>query len=374
MCGMLPACLALVVIAFALALPIVWRLIGVSQRRGHVDRVDERFAHKADARPIANTGGVGVFVALALPALALLIAARLPGVSSDDGSAWSRLAFAVRENTFVLTGYLLAVFTAHIMGLVDDRRPLGPRFKLGMQLGIALFIAAVLDLRIFELLDARLGAVGYVASVVITVLWIVVITNAMNFLDNMDGLAAGVGAIIAALYLAATIIHDQWLVAIICALLVGALLAFLIFNIAPARIYMGDGGSLVVGVTLAIVSVHTTYFDPAGEQPGDWYGLLMPLMLMAVPLYDFTSVTLIRLSQGRSPLVGDRQHFSHRLVGKGLSVRGAVGVIWLCTLATGLSGVMLGTLAAWQAALAAGQTVAVIAVLALLEWSGRARP
>ena len=157
-------------------------------------------------------------------------------------------------------------------------------------------------------------------------------------------------------------------------LLVGALLAFLIFNVAPARIYMGDGGSLVVGVTLAIVSIHTPYFDPGGEQPGEWYGLLMPLMLLAVPLYDFTSVTLIRLSQGRSPLVGDRQHFSPPPVAKGLSVRGAVGVIWLSTLATGLSGVMLGTLATWQAALAAGQTAAVIAVLALLEWSGRTRP
>ncbi len=96
----------------------------------------------------------------------------------------------------------------------------------------------------------------------------------------------------------------------------------------------------------------------------------MPLMVMAVPLYDFVSVTLIRLSQGRSPFVGDRNHFSHRLVRRGLSIRAAVVVIWLCALATGLSGVMLSSLAGWQAGLAAGQTVAVVAVLALLERGG----
>jgi UDP-GlcNAc:undecaprenyl-phosphate GlcNAc-1-phosphate transferase len=90
-------------------------------------------------------------------------------------------------------------------------------------------------------------------------------------------------------------------------------------------------------------------------------------------LYDFTSVTLIRLSQGRSPFVGDQSHFSHRLVRKGLSKRNAVLVIWLCTLATGLSGVMLGSLTPWQAVIAGGQTLIILAVLAILERTSKAQ-
>ena len=98
-------------------------------------------------------------------------------------------------------------------------------------------------------------------------------------------------------------------------------------------------------------------------------GMLMPLVVMAIPLYDITSVTLIRLSQGKSPFHPDQQHFSHRLVAKGLSRRAAVIVIWLCTLATGLGGVLLGRLEAWQAALVAGQTAAIVVMLAVMERS-----
>ncbi len=149
------------------------------------------------------------------------------------------------------------------------------------------------------------------------------------------------------------------------------MLGFLIFNFPPAKVLMGDGGSLVVGLMLAIISIRTTYFSPNDAvMPGAWYGLLMPLMVMAVPVYDCASVVLIRLSEGRSPFVGDRRHFSHRLVSRGLSARTAVIVIWLCTLATGLSGVMLSSLTGWQAGLAAAQTIAIVAVLGAMEGAG----
>src|SRR6185369_6952458 len=106
---------------------------------------------------------------------------------------------------------------------------------------------------------------------------------------------------------------------------------------------------------------------------GHWYALLMPLVVLAVPLYDFTSVTLIRLSRGLSPFVGDRNHFSHRLVRMGLSERAAVLVIWLATLSTGLGGVMLARLEGWQAALVTAQAAAMLAVVAVLERSRAAR-
>jgi UDP-GlcNAc:undecaprenyl-phosphate GlcNAc-1-phosphate transferase len=270
---------------------------------------------------------------------------------------------------------LAAAAVFHVMGLIDDRRRLGPYSKLLVQLLVAAALAIFFDMRILMLLDAW-GAGGRGLSVAVSVLWIAAITNAINFLDNMDGLSAGVSAIIAGLYLAATLIGGQWFVAALCALLLGSLLAFLAFNFPPAKVFMGDGGSLVVGLLLAVISVRTTYVDccdaASASHSGSrgWYGVLMPLVVMAVPLYDIASVTLIRLSQGKSPFYPDQQHFSHRLVKKGLSKRTAVMLIWLCTLATGLGGVMLGRVEGWQAALIAGQTAAVVAVLGMWERSG----
>jgi UDP-GlcNAc:undecaprenyl-phosphate GlcNAc-1-phosphate transferase len=238
-------------------------------------------------------------------------------------------------------------------------------------------------MRLLAFLGTWYGPAGAAASVVLSILWIVAITNAMNFLDNMDGLSAGVGAIIAALYLAAALLAGQWFVAGLAAIVLGALLGFLVFNFPPARLFMGDGGSLPLGFLLAVISARTSDFAPfslpgprpeALVLPGHWYGVLMPAVVLAVPLYDLVSVTLIRLRRGRSPFHADRNHFSHRLVRRGLTQRSAVLVIYLATAATGLGGVMLGTLQRWQAALVALQVLATLATLALLEASGPAPP
>ena len=184
--------------------------------------------------------------------------------------------------------------------------------------------------------------------------------------------------VIAGLYLAATLLAQQWFIASVCALLIGALLGFAVFNFPTAKLYMGDAGSLVVGLLLAIISVRTTYYhwpDPtdapgpaSGSIDASWYGMLMPIVIMAVPLYDMITVTLIRLRQRRSPFVGDLNHFSHRLVRRGLSKRAAVMVVWMATAATGLGGVMFGSLAPWQALLVASQAAIVVALLARLEF------
>jgi UDP-GlcNAc:undecaprenyl-phosphate GlcNAc-1-phosphate transferase len=164
------------------------------------------------------------------------------------------------------------------------------------------------------------------------------------------------------------------------ALLIGSLLGFLLFN-APksatkgASIFMGDSGSLVLGFTLAFLTVRTTYVAEPGSTTaegmpipaGGWYGVFMPIVVLAVPLYDILSVTIIRLRMGKSPLVASPHHISHRLVSYGLSKRDAVVVIWGLTAITGLMGVMLGSLAPWQAVLAGGQTILIFLVLAVFE-------
>jgi UDP-GlcNAc:undecaprenyl-phosphate GlcNAc-1-phosphate transferase len=278
---------------------------------------------------------------------------------------------ATASDVLVLLAGLLVL---HVLGVLDDRRPLGPWLKLMVLVGVTGAVVWWTDTRLLTLLDAPLG--GPWASIVVTVLWIVVVTNAMNFLDNMDGLSAGVGAIAGACFLAAALVHGQWFVAAMLAVLVGACGGFLVFNFpwrarrndadgGGATIFMGDGGSLVIGFLLGFLTVRTTYYAP--DAAGGWYGVFMPLVVLAIPLYDFMSVVLIRLSQGKSPLVGDLQHLSHRLVRRGLSKRAAVLVIHGLTGITAIGGIALGSLQPWQAVLVGVQTALVLLVLAVFE-------
>ncbi len=368
---MILVCLALVPVAMCVCLPLCQWLIARALRKGQLDQPG-REPHKLHAQPTPNVGGIAIFAAVALP-MALALAAVWLAPASWWQGALAPLAVhlpGLKAQTPLGLGVLLSLTVLHVLGRIDDTRGLGPYTKLLVEAGAALFLSIALDVRILHLLSDY-GPAGVVASHLLTMFWIIAIVNAMNMLDNMDGLSGGVGAIAAALYLMATLLAGQWFVAALAALLLGALVGFLVFNFPPAKVFMGDGGSLVLGLLLAIISIRTTYFSTdhsaAAPAPGAWYGLLMPLLVLAIPLYDLTSVTLLRLARGQSPFKGDHNHFSHRLVRKGLSRRTAVLVIWLCTLATGISGVMLAHLTWWQACLAAAQTIAVIAVLAILE-------
>ncbi|MEX0777551.1 MAG: MraY family glycosyltransferase [Phycisphaeraceae bacterium] len=375
---MITVCLGLVLVGLAISWPMTWLLVRAGHQLGVVDEPEDRAAggRKWHARAVPNLGGVAIFWGVMLPVLLGLAAAWAVPPQDWTGPAAALVDHlpGVRRQTPLILAVVLAAGVLHVLGLVDDRKRLGPLLKLIVQLAVAGVLVGAFGLRVFELLDTYFGAAGAIASGILTVLWIVVITNAMNMLDNMDGLSAGVGAIIAALYLAANLLGGQWFVAAMAALLLGALIGFLAFNFPPASIFMGDGGSLVLGLLLAIISIRTTYVGvptpDAVVGPSRAYGVLMPLVVMAIPLYDFVSVVIIRTLTGKSPFVGDRNHFSHRLVRKGLTEKRAVIVIWLCTLATGLGGVMLGRLEAWQAALVAGQCAAVLAVLALMERGG----
>ena len=174
--------------------------------------------------------------------------------------------------------------------------------------------------------------------------------------------------------MAATIINGQFFTASAFGLLCGAIMGFLVFNVPPARIFMGDGGSLLVGFLLAVLTVRTTFVDTADPDfalGSAWYGVLMPVVVLAIPIYDLVSVSLLRISQGQSPMRGDQQHLSHRLLGLGLSRRNAVLVIWALALSTGVGGIVLGSLKPWQAMMVGAQTLAIVFVLALLEMGAR---
>ncbi len=360
----------LIGVALAISLPATWAVLVLSRRMGAFDSAPIEGQIKATTRAIPNTGGIAIALALLAPMIAAAVGfglidpgsmpafldpikAHIPGLRSQLALGWT------------LIGCVLGL---HVLGLIDDRRPMGPWVKLAVMLAPGLIFAVFFDTRLMTLLDGYVG--GSWLSIIVTVLWFAAIINAMNFIDNMDGLSGGIAAIAGSMLLIATLLNGQWFVAALCALLVGSVLGFLAFNFPPARIFMGDGGSLVIGLMLAFLTVRTTYVptDETGPSAGGWYAVLMPVVILAVPLYDFVSVTLIRLRQGKSPFVGDMQHFSHRIRDRGLGARSTILVIYALTLATGISGLLIARAQDWEAIVLGAQVVALLSAIALFEY------
>ncbi|MEA3227042.1 MAG: MraY family glycosyltransferase, partial [Planctomycetota bacterium] len=228
---------------------------------------------------------------------------------------------------------LLSIITLFAVGLWDDKKHLGPLFKLAVQFAVAIVAATFAEIRVELFIEST------IISSALSAFWIVLIINSFNFLDNMDGASAGIAVIASSILFAAAAFSGQVFVGGMALVFIGTLLGFLVFNFPPARIFMGDAGSLVVGFFVALLSLRTTYYHEAHS--GQWYPVFMPLIVMAVPLYDFVSVTLLRISQGKSPFVGDTQHFSHRLKRHGLTDTQTALTLYLATLCTGLGATFL---------------------------------
>ncbi len=374
-------CLLLIPVAFAISLPLTAVMIRLGHRLRTFDSAGVPGQDKAPRRLVPNTGGVAIFWAIAIPMVVGLVMAQFVDVASSV-SPWLVSLKAhlpgIRAQTPLAGLVVASAALLHVLGLIDDRRPMGPWIKLAIMAAPPLVIILMFpETRLLTLLDARVG--GTWLSIVATVLWFVVVTNALNFMDNMDGLSAGVAAIAGACFLGAALLQGQWFVAVMLGLLVGSCVGFLVFNFRPSadgsggvKIFMGDGGSLVLGFLLAFLTVRTTFYKgEAGAPAGGWYGVFMPLVVLAVPIYDFVSVCSIRISQGKSPFVGDRQHLSHRLVQQGLSPARAVLVIYGLTAITGMSGVVLGSLRPWQALVVGLQAIVILLVIAMFEYSRR---
>ena len=258
---------------------------------------------------------------------------------------------------------LLSIVALFAVGLWDDKKHLGPSFKLAAQFAVAIVAAAFAEIRVELFIE------NTAISSVLSAVWIVLIINAFNFLDNMDGASAGIAAIVSSILFAAAAFSGQVFVGGMAIVFIGTLAGFLLFNFPPAKIFMGDAGSLVIGFFVALLSLRTTYYHEA--QSGQWYPVLMPLIVMAVPLYDFLSVTLLRISQGRSPFVGDTQHFSHRLKRHGLTDTQTALMLYLATLCTGLGATFLYQVDLIGTILILAQTILVLSIIAVFEATSR---
>jgi len=265
--------------------------------------------------------------------------------------------FLGKTNQLVII--LLSAFVLFLLGLWDDKKPLGPFFKLAIQFAVAITAAAFAEVRVEFFIENK------IITSALSAVWIVLIINAFNFLDNMDGAAAGIAVIVSSILFTAAAISGQVFVGGLAVVFIGTLLGFLVFNFPPAKIFAGDAGSLVIGFIVAILTLRTTYFHEA--QSGQWYSVFMPALVMAVPLYDFLSVTALRLKQGKSPFVGDTQHFSHRLKRRGLTDTQTVLSLYLATLCTGLGATFLYQVNLAGAILIFTQTFMILAIIAVFE-------
>jgi UDP-GlcNAc:undecaprenyl-phosphate GlcNAc-1-phosphate transferase len=348
----------LVVAAFIASATLCLLVRYLAPRIGFVDRPG---GHKGHRQPTPLGGGVAIWLTtVGILAIGILIvrgwgAACLPepfarhanGVILRSGSLW------------LILGLSTAIM---FVGLLDDWITLDWRLRLGIQLLCAVTLAAGgVRVTLFGPFTHPLlgGAV--------TVLWVVGLTNSFNMLDNMDGLAASVGLIAAVLFCGAELAVSSLFAPAVMLVVVGALAGFLVHNHCPARLFMGDAGSNFLGFLLGAMTVAGTFTRDDPGKAYSPYGVLAPLLVMAVPLYDMTSVILIRLSEGRSPFLGDRRHFSHRLVARGLTPRQAVWTIDLVTLAGGAGALLLHRLGGAGACVVAAQTLSLLGVVAILE-------
>ena len=300
-----------------------------AQRLGLLDRPGGHSTH-VNVTPLGGGIGIwlGIIVTFAVGTIAVIVArgssdfqARLPaevlpyldGIWSQSGQLWGLLA----------GGTVLVA-----LGITDDRRGVNEWVRLGVEFAVAAFVVYGLGFG----LTAYIG-VTWLTNI-LSMIWIVGVINSFNMLDNMDGLSGGVAAIIAAAMAAVMLTtpdpgtaRPQLFVAALLLVVCGSLLGFLWHNRPPARIFMGDGGSYLVGFLVAVAMLMATYAGNI-DRP---HAVLAPLCVMAVPLYDMGTVLWIRIREGRSPFVGDRSHFSHRLVDLGLSRTQAVLTIYLVT-------------------------------------------
>jgi UDP-GlcNAc:undecaprenyl-phosphate GlcNAc-1-phosphate transferase len=242
-------------------------------------------------------------------------------------------------------GVLLATTVVALTGLLDDYRPLPAWAKLGGQF-LGFLIVVYFGIRVRLPLPEPI-------NYAITLLWLLGITNAINFLDNLDGLSAGISAVIASFILLLALFNDQFLVGALAAGLLGACLGFLRYNFPPARIFMGDVGSNFLGFLLAVMGIQLRFPDNS-----NFVTWMVPVFLFGLPIFDMALVIVSRLRRGLSPVTAGQDHTSHRLVRLGFSTREAVLILYLI-------GGILGMMALFitQATIAEGYVVGALAAV-----------
>lgn len=305
-----------------LAMVITPAVVWLARRLNAVGIPGIRDVH---TKPIPRIGGVAIFVSATSIALAVFF------LQNAIGDAFGEIQIKV------ITLLSAAAFV-FVVGLIDDIKGLRARMKLLAQLAAATIVCAVgIRIKSVTVADWLMLDFGWF-SWPLTILWVVGITNAVNLSDGLDGLAAGIAAIACGVIAILAVHEGQVVMAVLMLALLGSLTSFLFFNFNPAKIFMGDCGSLFLGFTIAASSVMCSNKSSA------LVGLALPVLALGIPIFDTLFSMLRRFLERRSLFSPDRSHFHHRLMDLGLKQRHVVLVIYALTaLAAGLGMFMMLT-------------------------------
>ncbi len=326
------------VLSYALTPPV--KLL--AERIGAMDvPKDDRRMHK---KPIPRMGGLAIFLAFFVTSLLFL-----QGLDRQ------------------MQAVLLALCIIVILGVLDDIYTLRAPVKLLVQIGAALLVIFYGNVRIDHITNPFGGEKSFFAlgiwEVPVTLIWIVAITNAVNFIDGLDGLACGVSCITSVNMLIIALLVSEQNIAVIMACLAGACLGFLPYNFNPAKIFMGDTGSTFLGFLLASVSIQGLFKAYAVVS------VAVPFLLLGLPIFDIVSSVIRRLAHGKNPMEGDRGHFHHRLIDMGLSQKQSVAIAYVLTAVLGLATVLLTSTGAMKTMLVL-LAVAVVGMIGFQIFSG----
>ena len=291
-----------------LSVPLVRKMC---LKEGYYDLPGERKIHK---KPIPRLGGIAIWL----------------------GTIFSLVTVVLIQGAYPFGNSISAILVGgtimFILGMVDDTYGLSAKFKFFVQIGAAL-ITFLLGVKIgyvyIPFLDIHwfLGGLSFI----ITILWVVGLSNAFNFIDGVDGLAGTLGATCAITLgiIALFLQPPQDTCTLLCFILAGAIVGFLVFNYNPARIFMGDSGSLFMGFLLATLSI-------VGVMKSITFTIFLPLFILVVPVFDICFATTRRLLKGKSPFSPDAEHLHHKLLKAGFSHNKTVFTLVTVTIAFGL--------------------------------------
>ncbi|MBP5639321.1 MAG: undecaprenyl/decaprenyl-phosphate alpha-N-acetylglucosaminyl 1-phosphate transferase [Victivallales bacterium] len=313
-------------------------------------------AHKAHREPIPVLGGLAMCVAwniiIVIGLLALPHITRL--LPSDITQYFPGVCTITRRLFIVACGGI--AMTA--LGMCDDKHSMKASRKFLLQFIICAIIAVEIPVSAFHSIPGL--------NWLVTVFWFMTVINALNFFDNMDGLAGGTSMFAAFFFLLIAAMRGQVFVALLSAATCGAAAGFLTLNLPPAKIFMGDGGSHFLGYCLAAAGVTTTFYQ-ADTSPTT-APILIPVLVLALPLFDAIAVVLIRIKEHRPIYIGDNCHLSHRFVSLGMSRPQAVFVIWMLSMIQGAGAILLIWLPLVGCILVLLQAIAIFLVISIIQF------
>ena len=342
------------IVLSALLVPLFRKL---ALRWGITDRPGQRKIHD---RPKPLLGGLaivsGFYLTIVLNLTGVFLFKDVPFVSHFL-APYMQLFPRIQARFLELSCIAGASLVVVLLGLIDDIR--GETFPYQIK-----FLVQFLSVGILFAGGVRTQFMpGQILDFIITAIWIVGIANAFNLMDNMDGLSAGVAAIASLLFAIIVFRQGQLFTAFIFVALAGSLLGFLPFNWYPSKIFMGDAGSLFIGYMLGTLTVVSSYITPESQTV---IPVVIPLLVLGVPIYDTFSVMVIRWREHRPLFVGDKKHFSHRLVALGMRQTQAVFFIYVVTLTIGIAALLLPGAKAWESWVLLVQSILILSLITFL--------